>query len=91
MAALFVYIGVHRKVASVRAELAQVMVPTLIQQAKKDITVRPKSVDDIFDQMGSSKKYLKWYAESEHILPVNVNQGEVFADLLSFLREIERV
>ncbi len=82
--------GLHRLMASVRAELSQVVVPTLIQQAKKDITVRPKSADFIFDQIGSSKKYLKWYAESGHILPVDVNQEEVFADILSFLREIER-
>jgi carboxylesterase len=81
--------GLRRLIEGVKAELPRVVIPTLIQQSNKDITVRPKSATYIYDQISSTKKYLKWYANSGHILPVDVDRAQVFADILSFVREIE--
>ncbi|WP_018132104.1 alpha/beta hydrolase [Effusibacillus pohliae] len=71
----------------VRRELREVKVPALIMQAEQDLTVLPKSADYIYKHIGSRKKQLKWYPNSGHILTVDRDREQVFADLASFLHE----
>lgn len=73
-------------IQKVRRELPGIKVPVLIQQAKQDLTVQPKSADYLFQHIGSSQKQLKWYPNSGHILPVDHDRDQVFADIEQFLR-----
>jgi len=74
----------------VKDELGAFMAPLLVQQARRDMTVRPASARYIYDHVGSDSKDIKWYERSGHILPVDVDRKEVWADALAFIRRIER-
>ena len=54
------------------------------------MTVRPESARYIYDHVGADSKDIKWYERSGHILPVDVDRQEVWADALAFIRRIER-
>lgn len=82
--------NLQRLLTIVKGELPQVQVPTLILQAELDRTVRPKSAAYIYDKIGSTNKYLKWYAKSGHFLQVDLDHEQAFADILSFIQELER-
>jgi carboxylesterase len=73
-------------IRAVRRELQDIKVPVLILQAEQDLTVRPKSAEYIFQHIGSRQKQLKRYPNSGHILPVDHDRDQVFADVEQFLR-----
>lgn len=71
----------------VRKELDQVRAPALIMQAEQDLTVRPESAQYIYRHIGSAKKQFKQYPNSGHILIVDHDREQVFADIEAFLKE----
>lgn len=73
-----------------RQEIAALQTPLLIQQARLDMTVRPDSADYLYRNAGSEHKRIKWYERSGHMLPVDVDQEQVWTDILAFLQETER-
>lgn len=70
----------------VRKELSEIQAPALILQAEQDQTVRPESANYIFRNIGSRQKQIKWYPNSGHILPVDHDQDQVFADVADFMK-----
>ncbi|PWI57871.1 alpha/beta hydrolase [Sulfoacidibacillus thermotolerans] len=83
--------SLNRFIRVVRDELHEIHVPVLVQQAKKDLTVRPESAQYIYDHIRSKHKELKWYEHSGHMLPIDTDRKEVWADALSFISQIEGV
>ncbi len=73
----------------VRDELASLRTPLLVQQSRRDMTVRPASAQYIYDHVGADSKEIRWYERSGHMLPIDVDRKEVWADALSFIRRIE--
>lgn len=76
-----------RLIRMVRNELPTIKVPSLIMQAEQDFTVRPESAEYIYKYIGSRQKQLKWYPNSGHILTVDHDRDQVFADAEQFLKE----
>ncbi len=74
----------------VRDELGSLRTPILVQQARYDMTVRPSSAQYIYDHVGSESKEIRWYERSGHMLPVDVDRKEVWADVLALVRRVER-
>ncbi|ADG06815.1 alpha/beta hydrolase [Kyrpidia tusciae] len=66
--------------------LPGVRVPTLVLQARRDRTVRPKSAQYIYARVGTSDKALRWYEQSGHILTVDRDREAVWRDVLDWLR-----
>lgn len=78
-----------RLIRTVRRELPEIKAPALVLQADQDRTVRPESADYIYKHIGSRQKRILRYSNSGHILTVDLDMEQVFADVETFLREIK--
>lgn len=63
----------------------RVDVPTLIFQSKADSVVDPPGAQWLYDQLGSTQKYLEWLERSNHIIPLDVEREVVFQRTQAFL------
>lgn len=82
--------SLNRFIRNTKPELVDVNVPILIQQAKQDMTIHPRSAQYIYDHVSSVDKSLVWYERSGHMLPIDVERAQVWEDVASFIRRIER-
>jgi len=73
-----------------RDEIEQLRSPLLVQQARLDQTVRADSGQYIYEHAASVDKRLKWYEQSGHMLPLDVEYEAVWTDILHFLQDTER-
>lgn len=69
----------------VKPLLPQIDVPTLIIQSPKDKVVDPEGARVIYQQLGSQRKILYWLKESDHIISLDIEREEVFAQIKAFL------
>jgi len=72
-------------IEQVKAELPRITTPTLILQAQQDSIVDPAGAQIIYDRLGSSMKTLHWLPESDHIIPLDLERDQVFAEVGQFL------
>ncbi|BCJ86939.1 alpha/beta hydrolase [Effusibacillus dendaii] len=77
-------LGLIRKV---KGELHEVQASALILQSEQDKTVKPESAKYIYEHIRSKQKEIRWYPNSGHILPVDHDKEQVFADILAFLQK----
>lgn len=68
-----------------RREIKDVHAPALIMQSEQDKTVQPRSATYIAEKIRSKQKILKWYPNSGHILPVDHDREQVWADFVEFI------
>jgi carboxylesterase len=78
-------VSMMRLLEIVKTDLPRLQAPALILQSDRDETVRPSNGDYIYSRVSSSYKELKRYPRSGHILPVDIEKEQVFAEILSFL------
>ncbi len=71
------------------ARLGRIKAPALIMQGEQDDQLYQDSARTIYEQIGSAQKELKWYPRSGHILPMDVEQTQVFADIHQFLEGLD--
>ncbi|MEW4370167.1 alpha/beta hydrolase [Paenibacillus kandeliae] len=76
-------------ISSTAARLARISVPALIMQGEQDDELYQQSAKEIYEKIGSAHKELKWYPRSGHILPMDVEQEQVFADIADFLDRLD--
>ncbi len=69
----------------VKPLLPQISEPTLIIQSPKDRVVDPEGARFIYHQLGSKRKKLYWLKNSDHIISLDVEREEVFAQIKDFL------
>lgn len=69
----------------VKPLLNQIDIPTLIIQSPKDRVVDPEGARIIYQQLGSQQKKLYWLKQSNHIISLDVERDEVFAQISDFL------
>lgn len=69
----------------VKPLLPQIDEPTLIIQSPKDRVVDPEGAKFIYQQLGSKTKKLYWLKHSDHIISLDVEREEVFAQVKDFL------
>lgn len=72
-------------IEQVKAELPTITTPTLILQALQDSVVDPAGAQIIYERLGSSIKTLHWLPESDHIIPLDLERDQVFAEVGHFL------
>ncbi|SDF67802.1 alpha/beta hydrolase [Sporolituus thermophilus] len=66
--------------------LPVITAPALVIQSQAEHTVRPESARHIFDRLGSADKQLIWLRRSGHVVTLDVERDEVFAQIDVFLR-----
>lgn len=69
----------------VKLLLPQIDVPTLIIQSPKDTVVDPAGATFIHQHLGSKVKKLHWLKQSDHIISLDVEREDVFAEIGAFL------
>jgi carboxylesterase len=69
----------------VRAELGRVTAPIRLIFSERDPTVRPANAELILRGVASADQEVRWLARSQHVLPVDVEAGEVSALVADFL------
>jgi carboxylesterase len=72
-----------------RRSLARITVPALIVQGGEDETIYPEDAKMIFSRLGSEDKELKWYPNSSHIIVLDHEREQLFADIETFIRRLE--
>ena len=65
--------------------LPQIDEPTLIIQSPNDRVVDPEGARFIYQQLSSKRKKLYWLKNSDHIISLDVEREEVFAQIKDFL------
>ena len=66
--------------------LPSVTVPVLIIQSKNEHTVRPESASHIYRSLGSREKKLIWLTKSGHVVTLDNEREQVFAEVARFLK-----
>lgn len=66
--------------------LPSVTVPVLIIQSKNEHTVRPESASHIYRALGSREKKLIWLTKSGHVVTLDNEREQVFAEVTRFLK-----
>ncbi len=67
--------------------LTKIKIPCLVLQSKIEHTVRPKSAQYIYDKLGCAKKKLVWFTHSGHILTLDCEHEQVFAEIAKFFAQ----
>lgn len=67
--------------------LKKVYVPTIVFQSTIEHTVVPESAQYIYDHVSSTKKELHWLNNSGHIITLDKERTQVFADIERFFQE----
>lgn len=65
----------------------QVKVPAIVFQSTIEHTVVPKSAQYIYDNLGSAKKELHWLHHSGHLITLDKERMQVFAEIERFFQE----
>ncbi|MFD1884394.1 alpha/beta hydrolase [Paenibacillus wenxiniae] len=76
-------------ISSTASRLSRITAPALIMQGQQDDQLYQDSARTIYEQIGSPHKELKWYPNSGHILPMDTEQTQVFADIYHFLEQLD--
>ncbi len=71
----------------VKPQLRHIQVPTLIIQSPKDIVVDPSGAEFLYQNLGTSTKKLHWLQKSNHVITLDIEREEVFAQVGTFLQE----
>lgn len=74
----------HKKI------LDKITAPILIIQSVKDTRIETRSVEYIYDNIGSEKKDILMVDEPEHVLTTGDNNGNVFEMIVDFIEENEK-
>ncbi|MFV9511238.1 alpha/beta hydrolase [Tepidibacillus sp. LV47] len=80
--------SLHQLIQEVKEKLNEVTIPVLVLQGLKDETVQPKSAQFIFDHVASKKKEMKWYEKTSHIMTLDYEKEQIYADIRDFLERI---
>lgn len=78
----------HRLIYEVRRKLHRITVPALIIQGGQDETIYPEDAHIIYKGLGSTDKQLKWYPNSSHIIILDEDQEDLFAQVAAFFSRL---
>lgn len=82
--------NLNRLIREVKKRLPKVDVPTLVVQARNDQTVDPKSALYIYENIASKLKKISWYEKSSHIITLDKERRQLFAEIESFIKEVQK-
>ncbi|MDO4178404.1 MAG: alpha/beta fold hydrolase [Phascolarctobacterium sp.] len=67
--------------------LKRITIPSIVFQSKVEHTVVPESAQYIYDHLGTTKKELHWLYNSGHIITLDKERPQVFAEIHRFFQE----
>ncbi|WP_218080281.1 alpha/beta hydrolase [Anthocerotibacter panamensis] len=69
----------------VKPQLPDILTPTLILMSPKDSVVAPSGAEYLYQRLGAPQKKLHWLCDSDHIITLDLEREEVFAQTSRFL------
>ncbi len=75
-------------IAQVRTEVPSLNVPTLIVQSCRDTVVNPAEAQWLYDTLPTPHKELAWLKRSDHIIGLDKEKDQVFAQVNTFLQRV---
>jgi carboxylesterase len=72
-------------IEQVKQEVPYIQVPTLIMQSVADTVVDPTGAAWLDQHLGSSSKKLHWLKISDHVISLDLEREQVFAEVAGFL------
>lgn len=70
--------------------LPWITVPALVIQSRNEHTVKPESAEHIYGQLGSRDKTLTWLEKSGHLITLDVEREQVFAQIAAFFDDAKK-
>src|SRR5699024_7931693 len=70
-------------------ELDMIYAPAMVIQARQDEMIYPESANYIYNQLSSTKKDLKWYEESGHVITMGKERDQLHEDIYGFLEALD--
>lgn len=77
------------QIEDVREHIDEVMDPLLVIQAEQDQMINTDSANIIYNESESDDKYIKWYANSGHVITIDKEKELVFEDVYNFLESLD--
>lgn len=74
--------------ATMRAVLPDVRVPALLMHSKNDRFIPPDHMQQIYTQLGSSDKRMRWVENSSHVITCDAEREKVFQEVTDFIQRI---
>lgn len=79
----------HTFFTNMQKELDMIYTSAMVVQAMKDEMINPESANYIYNQLSSTKKELKWYEESGHVITMGKERDQLHEDIYHFLESLE--
>ena len=76
-------------VYDVREQVDHTYAPVFVVQGTEDDVIDPDSATVIFDNVQSTKKQLKWYEQSGHVITLGPEKNQLHEDILKFLESLD--
>ena len=83
------FIGVRDTVKEVKSNIDMIYTPTLVVQAEKDQMINTDSANYIYDNVESTQKEIKWYANSGHVITMDKEKDQLHEDIYAFLESLD--
>ncbi|WP_343769515.1 alpha/beta hydrolase [Oceanobacillus oncorhynchi] len=83
------FIGVRDTVKEVKSNIDMIYTPTLVVQAEKDQMINTDSANYIYDNVESTQKEIKWYANSSHVITMDKEKDQLHEDIYAFLESLD--
>ncbi|MFD1416855.1 alpha/beta hydrolase [Oceanobacillus jeddahense] len=81
--------GVRDTVNEVKSNIDMIYTPTFVVQAEKDEMINPDSANYIYDNVESTQKDMKWYANSGHVITMDKEKDQLHEDIYRFLESLD--
>ena len=78
---------IGKLVESAREKIPEIKVPCFLVQSRQDHIVSYKSMDKIYERLGSKVKKKKYISRAYHTFISDIKNEHVFEDILNFLKE----
>jgi carboxylesterase len=76
-------------IADVRDNIDMIYAPTFVVQARHDKMINTESANIIYENIESTKKQIKWYEESGHVITLDQEKEQLHEDVYGFLDSLD--
>lgn len=76
-------------IADVRDNIDMIYAPTFVVQARHDKMINTESANIIYENIESTKKQIKWYEESGHVITLDQEKEQLHEDVYGFLESLD--
>ncbi|MFS0750872.1 alpha/beta hydrolase [Oceanobacillus sp. 1P07AA] len=81
--------GVATTINEVKSNIDMIYTPTFVVQAKNDKMINTDSANYIYENVEASKKDMKWYEESGHVITMDKEKDQLHEDIYQFLESLD--